>query len=353
MYVPQLKNPDVLVRDIAENMFVPDSPHMKRRKQLKKSVSGEMVESGRNFIKHIINAWGERMLRTLELEEVMAYLFAVDRSGSWKNAYISVLNEIYLESQFLGCKIFKPNFPSIGRETNKADIMTDNDLERFFKPSNFSHDFFPLFFLCELSGGLRLGETRALRPKQFIFEEKAAIIDGFLKNDNTRTTYNKCGTPEHPKLRVVPYPDFTLNLIKAHIEKHDIKPDAYLFTYEGQPISKSMAERAFTVALIKGGIAYDIETLKKKNYWKSGHIQVKSDLIPDGRRLIPHSLRYTYITRMSLHMDARNLKNATGHDSTAMVDYYNRRNLEMALKAMPDADTATAALLPAPLIKAL
>jgi integrase len=351
-HTPRLRNPDILIKDIAENMFLPGSLHMKRRQQLKKSISAEIVESGRNFIKQIINMWGNRMLRTLELEEVMSYLFSVDRSGSWKNQYIYVINEIYLESQFLGCKIFKPNFPSIGRVYNKADIFTETELERFFKPDNFPHDFFLLFFLCSLSGGLRLGETRALRAKQIIFEKKAVIVDGFLKSDDTRTTYNKRGSPDHPKLRVVPYPDFTLELLKNHIEKSSINPEDYLFTFGGRPITKSKAERAFTVALIKCGIAYDVETLKKKNYWQNGHIVIKSDLIPDGRRLIPHSLRYTYITRMSLDMDAHNLKKVTGHNSTSMIDYYNRKNLEMALKAIPGADVATASLLPAAIKKA-
>jgi hypothetical protein len=105
-------NPDMLVREIAEKMFVPGSDHVKRRIQLKKSVSMEVLKAKRVFMRYIIEIWGDRMLRSLELDEVMNYLFAVDRSGSWKNQYISALNEIYQEGQFLGCKIFKPDFPS-------------------------------------------------------------------------------------------------------------------------------------------------------------------------------------------------------------------------------------------------
>jgi len=341
-----LNNPDLLVREIAETMFIPGSLHVSRRQQLKKSVSMEVLKAGRIFMEHIIKVWGDRMLRSLELDEVMNYLFAVKRSGSWKNQYIQFLNEIYQEGQFLGCKIYKPTFPSIGRVENKADVLSEKELERFFKPDNFSHDFY-LFFLCELSGGLRLGETRALRVKQVVFEKEAVIVDGFLKEDNkTRTKYNKCGTPEHPKLRVVLYPELTLNLLKQHIERNTLKDEDYIFQYNGCPITKSMAERAFTLALIKAGLTWDKETLVKKKYWRNGHIQIKRDLTPDGRRLIPHSLRYTYITRMSLYMDAVELAKMTGHDSTAMVDYYNRRNLEMALAAIPKGGDATRALLP-------
>jgi integrase len=286
------------------------------------------------------------MLRSLELDEVMNFLFAVKRSGSWKNQYLSALNEVYQEGQFLGCKIYKPNFPTIGKVHNKADIFTEAELERLFKQCNFSPDLFFLFFLCSLSGGLRLGEARAMKAKQIVFDKKAVIVDGFLKDDGRRTIYNKRGSPEHPKLRVIPYPDFTLTLLRRYIEESAILPEDYVFSYQGKPVSKSLAEHTFTRALISAGIARDIKSLKEKGYWKNGHVQVKRDLIPDGRRLIPHSLRYTYITRMSRDMDAHNLIKLTGHESTEMIDYYNRKNLDMALAGIPDASAATSTLLP-------
>lgn len=144
----------------------------------------------------------------------------------------------------------------------------------------------------------------------------------------------------------MPYPDLTLELLEAHINRNALQGEDYIFTYSGQPVSKSLAEHVFTRALINAGIAYDTETLKANGSWRHGHVQIKKNLIPDGRRLIPHSLRYTYVTRMSLNVDAHSLLKVTGHDSTAMIDYYNRRNLEMALAAIPDVDAATKALLP-------
>jgi len=343
---PAVKNPDMLISDIAKNMFIPGSAHVKRRQQLNKSVTNETIIANRVFMKHIIKTWGTRPLRSLELDEIMDYIFSVERSSSWKNQYIAALNEIYQEGQFLGCKVFKPNFPTIGKIENKADIFTQDELERFFKKENFARDFFYLFFLTSLSGGLRLGEIRGLRARQIIFEKKAVIVDGYLKSNGTRTVYNKKGSPEHPKLRVVPYPDLTLNLLKDYITHNNIAAGDYVFTYNGHPIRKTMAETAFNMALVKSGIAWDKETLIKKGIWVKGHIHAAHSLIPDGRRLIHHSLRYTYITRMSLDIDAHTLKRLTGHDSTAMIDYYNRANLDMALAAIPNASAATNALLP-------
>jgi hypothetical protein len=45
-------------------------------------------------------------------------------------------------------------------------------------------------------------------------------------------------------------------------------------------------------------------------------------------------------------MDALDLSKMTGHDSKSMEDYYNRKNLKMALAAIPKAGNATRALLP-------
>jgi len=343
---------DLLIGEIAKDMFVPGSAHVHRRQQLKKSVTQETLAANRVFMRHIIGTWGHRMLRSLELDEVMSYLFSAERSSSWKNQYISNLNEIYQEGQFLGCKVFRPDFPSIGSVPNKADILTQTELERFFRKENFSHDFFFLFFLCALSGGLRHGEVRALRARQIVFEKRAVIVDGYIKKSGVRTTYNKCGSPEHPKLRVVPYPDLTLKLLQRHVAENCVEADDYVFTYNGRPVSSSMAKTAFTMALIKAGIAVSKETLVERGHWKGGHIHVTRDLIPDGRRIIIHSLRYTYITLMSRNMDAHNLLKLTGHDSTAMVDYYNRTNLDMALAAIPNADAATSALLPCAIGKA-
>ncbi|MCL2381015.1 MAG: tyrosine-type recombinase/integrase [Treponema sp.] len=340
------KNPDMLIGEITRDMFIPGSLHVHRRQQLKKSTTEDTLTAGRVFMRYITETWGQRMIRSIELDEIMNYLFSLKRSASWKNQYISALKEIYQEAQFSGCKIFKPDFPSIGKTINKADIFTRRELELFFQRNNFSHDFFFLFFLCSLSGGLRLGETRGMRGKQIIFEKKAVVIDGYLKHNGTRTTYNKKGSPEHPKLRVVLYPDFTLGLLQAHIATNNIGADDFVFSYNGHPIGQSMAQTAFNLVLIKSGIAPNKEALVKSGKWKKGHLNTTRGLIPDNRRLIHHSLRYTYVTHMSEYIDAHNLKKFTGHDSTSMIDYYNRRNLDIALASIPAAEDATSSLLP-------
>ena len=102
---------------------------------------------------------------------------------------------------------------------------------------------------------------------------------------------------------------------------------------------------AFIRALVNAGIAHNKDKLKEAGIWQNGHVVKKSAIIPDGRKLVPHSLRYTYVSRMRLELSTKELQPMTGHTSEAMVDYYNRINLEEAIAALPKADTALERLL--------
>jgi hypothetical protein len=50
-----------------------------------------------------------------------------------------------------------------------------------------------------------------------------------VKKDGTRTKYNKKGTEEHSKLRIVSLPNITLNLLKEHITEKGIAEDDFIF----------------------------------------------------------------------------------------------------------------------------
>lgn len=160
--------------------------------------------------------------------------------------------------------------------------------------------------------GLRLGEARAVRYKQIILEKKILIVDGFCKKNGNRTIYNKKGTPENPKLRVVWLPDFTLALLFSFLQGKALGPDDFVFTYAGKPIRQETAENVFTRALIGAGIALSAAALKEAGIWKGGRVVRRADIIPDGRKLVPHSLRYTYVSRMRRELSAAELKPMTG-----------------------------------------
>jgi integrase len=261
------------------------------------------------------------------------------------------LGEIYQEAIWHGSKIIPPKFPTFRRNVRKADIFTPAELTRIFIPENFPSEMMFLFFLCCLSAGLRLGEARAIRQKQLLFDRKVLIVDGYCKQNGKRTNYNKKGSPDNPKFRIVFLPDMTIERLEDFTRKRALQPEDLVFTASpGIPIRSEWAEDVFDRALIKAGLAIDLKKLEReaKKAAKEGNnppainISYKETdyrkgkvFIADGRKLVPHSLRYTYVSLMRRELSAHELQPLTGHTSVDMVDYYNRKVLDLALASLP------------------
>jgi integrase len=314
----------VLVKTIAELMYFPESDHMKRRVQLGKPLEPNSLKQGRAIMRRIIGQWGDKTLSQLKVEEVGKFLFALNRSGSYKRSFICAMKEMYREAYWYGCDIPIPSFPTFAKKTKKADIFTSEELTKLFNPEIYKDKDLYLFFLCCLSGGLRMGEARAIRPQQILFDRKALIVDGFVKADGTRTNYNKKGTEEHPKFRIVPLPDVTLNLLKEHIEEHHVAQDDFIFKGQKEPKNPITA-------------FYVHDNLPR--------IMEKAGIEIDGRRLIVHSFRFTYVTFMRRELPAETVMKLVGHTTVGMTEYYNKRVIDETLSGLAGADTAVAKLI--------
>jgi integrase len=254
---------------------------------------------------------------------VGTYLFSLEKSGSWKILFVNNLKEVYAEAAWHGCNIPVPQFPKFVRNVRKADIFTTDELNKLLVPENFPSDETYLFFLCLLSGGLRLGEAAGMRVKQVLFESRALIVDGFIKYDYTRAPYNKKGSEEHPKARIVPLPDITLNLLKEHIEKNGYQDEEYIF--------RACRDRSRPVD------PYYIEVTLRRTMAKAG-------IEANGRKLVVHSFRYTYVTRMRRELPADTVMKLAGHTTVGMTEYYNKKVIDTSLKQLIGADAAAANL---------
>ena len=116
-----VKNPDLLLRDIAQAIYIPGFPHVDRRR----------------YILLTVKVWGDYPLKDIEADEVVNHPFSIPRSGSWKNLYITIFKEIYVETLRYGCKIRTPEFPTFARHSKKADSFAIAELAALFKPENF------------------------------------------------------------------------------------------------------------------------------------------------------------------------------------------------------------------------
>ena len=325
----------ITIAKIAEWMFVPGSSHIERNMKLGKKWDKATLRDKRFCLNIIIQQFGHLELKDLTIPMVTEYLINDKHSGSWKNNFITVIRDIYDEAPFHGVPFIpKPVFPSFIRNSQKKDVFTTEELNILFNESlwiNLSNEKYKnhpqfdeghksiyLMLLCCASLGLRVGESIGIRAGQFLFDEKMFVVDGFYKNEEKiRTNFNKKGSENDRKIRVVPIPDNINEIMKKYIQENKIGPDDYVFLRYGHPIRRWLAEKWFKQALEFSGINV-------------------------GKRILtPHSLRYTYITRMRRDVAGETVKKIAGHTSMAMTDYYTRAAIsEMVAAIKPAAEAA-------------
>lgn len=230
--------------------------------------------------------------------------------GSWKNALTPTY--IYNEAPFFGYTgIVKPTFQRFARNSKKADIFTTEELELIFDKSKWSIERDYLALLCMVSFGLRIGEVRAIQLRQFIFERNALVVDGFCKSNGERTDYNKKGNDEDKKWRVSFAPSSTVTQIIDYINRKNIKADDFVFAHkDGSPLRREYLEDVLNRQLVIAGIE-------------------KGD-----RKLVPHSFRFTYVTRMRRELPAEIVQKLAGHSSVEMTDYYTRAAIPEMVAAL-------------------
>lgn len=87
----------------------------------------------------------------------------------------------------------------------------------------------------------------------------------------------------------------------------------FLFTDEyGRPIAQEFAEKVFKKQLRKTGIRVN------------------------KRKLVPHSLRYTYITRMRRELPVEVVQKIAGHSDEHMTEYYTRSGIQEMISSIQD-----------------
>lgn len=324
----------ITIKDIAELMYIPGGPHLERMAKLGKIYTKETLNTKRGLLKVFVEEFGELELKDLTIPMVIDFLADYKRSGSWKNNFLTVVGEVYTEAPFHNLPYVPiPQFPKFKRNSKKKDIFTVDELNIFFDESlwinysnekylkfpqfNEGHKAMYLMFLCCIKCGLRIGEGIGTRVNQFLFDEKVFVVDGFWKHNSLiRTDFNKCGSIDDKKIRVAPLPEDFAIIIKKYIQENNLGPDDFVFQRYGKPIRKWLAEEWFKNILTKSGIVV-------------------------GKRILtPHSLRYTYITRMRRIVAGETVQKIAGHASINMTDYYTRAAIPEMVEAVQPAVVA-------------
>ncbi len=324
----------ITISSIGKWMYIPGSSHLERMEKLGKQYTLETLKCKRGLLDIFLAKFGDLELKDLTIPMVIDFLTEDPHSGSWKNNFLTVVGEVYAEAPFMGLPyIPAPQFPKFRRNSIKRDVFTTDELNILFDESlwiNLSstkyanhpqfdegHKAIYLMFLCCIKCGLRIGEAIGARVNQFLFDQGMFVVDGFYRhNQLLRTNYNKCGSEEDKKIRVAPLPkDFSL-IIQKYIAENNLSGDDFVFQRYNKPIRKWLAEEWFRRAVASSGI-------KTKN-----------------RVLTPHSLRYTYITRMRRDVAGETVQKIAGHTSLAMTDHYTRAAIPEMVEAVKPAVAA-------------
>lgn len=332
---PLFAEKKIVIKDIAKWMYIPGGPHLDRMAKLGKTFDSQTLKGKKLLLNCFVEKFGAKELQNLTVPEVTDFLAEDTHSGSWKNNFLTVVGEVYAEAPFSGLPYIPcPKFPKFKRHSHKKDILSTDELNLLFNESNWqrmseemykNHPQFDegykavyLMFLCCIKCGLRLGEGIGLHVNQFLFAQGMLLVDGFYKHTaRIRTNFNKCGSENDKKLRVVPLPNDLALVIQNYISDNNLTSDDYVFYRYGKPIRKCLAEKWFKCALEFVGIN------------------------TENRILTPHSLRYTYITRMRREAAGETVQKIAGHNSIEMTDYYTRATLpEMVEAAKPAVQAA-------------
>lgn len=321
----------VTLNDICEWMYFPGGPHLERMAKLGKVWSIDTIKDKHRMLELFLENFGELELKDITIPMITEFLADINRSGGWKNNFLTVVREIYAEAPFHGIPYIPcPAFPNFIRNSKKKSLFTKEELKMLFNESlwirfneeryrkfpqfNEGHSSMYLMFLVIANCGLRIGEGIAIKVKQFHFDEKVLVVDGFMRrNTLKRTNYNKCGSEDNQKIRVAPLPDEILRIIQAYIKKHNLGPEDYVFQRYGKPIRAWLAEEWFR------------------------KIIRMTDINVGKRILTPHSLRFTYITRLRQDVAGETVQKIAGHTSLNMTDYYTIPDISDLVEAVQPA----------------
>ena len=303
-----------LISNIAADMFIDGKDHINRLKAFGKALDERTRLQRRQMIELIIKDFGAYQIHKLKVSDIEKHLLADDtHSGSWKNFYLGTFSKIYDETQWKCDKpVPRPVFMKFACNSKKADLLTTEELNLFVSRRFWDKEQDYVLFLVTVSCGLRIGEARALKASQFHFEEKILVIDGFCKRNGSRTNYNKKGSEEDRKIRIAPLPDFTIKIVKSYLETFLIGADDYLYTMNGHPPRQEYLWNVFRRVIKRCGI-------------KTG-----------DRKIVPHSLRYTFVTRMRRELDVETVKKIAGHSSVKMTEYYTRFTIPEAFESIKE-----------------
>jgi len=272
--------------------------------------------------KYIFPLFGDRVISSLPAIELEEYLLSQPIKNATRKQIISSYAIIAEDAKRHG--VISQNPMSDRQKWSMSDRtpkikLSNEDIETLF-PQTLEQwrrvwpvEMYGVLFAVMLSAGLRIGEVRALRWGSVLWQVRAIAVTAQIGK------FGEESVPKKREVRGVLLPRRTIRLLAAWRHYGGVyAPDSYIFTnyrFKRPPLIAQTIQGQLQKALDNAGIT---------------------------KHITPHSLRYTYNTRMrglllKGELSEDFLRQLTGHRSVAMSDHYD----------LPDVDERITDLAPA------
>jgi integrase len=329
-FIEQLKTePKVITEevstlyDFAKDLYVPGRcSYLKRREEKagsdktgKKHIPLKpiSIKKRRGLLEnYIFPAFGGLPLKKIDEVAIDEWLLELPLSNAYKNDILDVFRVIFREAKRKRIITAIPDLERFTRDSRRKDALNleelyllfpadPDELQKIWSNENYVHEpenaglMFGTMFCLMVSSGIRPGEARAIHRDQVYPQYSGIIVNRQFDNDDNIMD-PKMSNRERRRYREVIVPKRTMEMLLHWIELED--PEGLLFTFHGENVRRRYLPDRFRIGLKNAGIK------------------------AEGKRYTPHSLRYTYNTRMEDYLPKRMLQEFTGHESDQMTDYY-------------------------------
>jgi len=305
------------VRQVAEFMFLPTSEWAQRRARQRdgQELSPHTLYEHHTIVqRHILPEWGDDRLADLRVAELEDWLYDLDVSNRYRRTIAGTWNLILKRAERSGILPMAPRLELPSKTSRKPDILTTDMLKKVFPKGRVdlrkvwrNEDnrkepaeawlMFAAFFATMFYGGLRPQEARAVHVDQLHLDLGAVLVTRSMNRQNQVESYLKMGSDRDPRYRVAILPDRAVTMIRWWLAA--AAPTEFLFTFAGRPLNRDLPVDRLRKAIGSAGIPME------------------------GKRYIPYSGRYTFVTLVKPLLDRAALMALTGHVDEAMPERYD------------------------------
>jgi integrase len=307
----------VTVRQLAEFMFLPTSEWANRRARQRdgQELSPHTLYEHNTIVqRYVLPEWGNDYLVDLRAPELEDWLYDLDVSNRYRRTIAGTWNMIFKIAERKGILAVAPRLELPSKTSRKPDILTAEMLKKVFpkeraelrkvwtnqdnkkEPAD-AWLMFAALFSTMFYGGLRPQEARAVHVDQFHLQLGAILVTRSMDRQNQVQSYLKMGNDRDPRYRVAILPDRAVTMIRWWL-KVAASID-FVFTFASRPLNRDLPVDRLRKAIGNAGIS------------------------TEGKRYIPYSGRYTFVTLVKPLLDRAALMALIGHVDEAMPERYD------------------------------